>query len=406
MKIAELCRRSGFTRSTIHHYLNIGLLHNPQKAGLNLSLYDESHLVKLGRIRRLKEEGYSLAQIKELIEDHQISKSDSPTTVERDDSLRYLKPSGDESQGNRDAQRKRERILDTAIELFSQKGFENTKISDITDALHMGKGTFYVYFDNKEELFIECIDRLTMIIVPEEAWDEIRNEKDYILRGYKRGLAFLNAFPGFRGILNLLRIALGGDDPRLAQKARETFKILSAPMIKDIKNAIAGGVMRPDLDEEFVGYFLLVIAEGLGYWQMIDSRYSLEEGMALLSDFFSRALLRPEKVEEISKQQIVSGQITDQKGTSTSLEHIRVEGKAVLPGKMGEATVEIELAKASEIRLANDGGLLSAEAIMKDGQKVIAEVDKNHIISGAATFGNLAVPLEKVAHIYLEKVTI
>jgi len=405
MKIAQLCRRSGFTRSTIHHYLNIGLLHSPQKTGLNLSLYDESHLARLGQIRRMKEAGHSLSQIKEIMTDRKVPAGGPSMADDNRDSLPYLEPVGEESHAKKEAQKKREMILDTAIELFSRKGYENTKISDITDALHMGKGTFYVYFKNKEELFIECIDRLTMIIVPQEAWDDIRKEKDYIRRGYRRGIAFLNAFPGFRGILNLLRIALGGDDPRLAQKARETFKILSTPMIKDIQKAVADGIMRPDIDEEFAGYFLLVIAEGLGYWQMMDSRYTTEEGMELLSDFFSRGLLRQETVEkEIDKEHTLSGKVTDQKGATTPLENICIEGRPVLSGAMGEANVEIELARASKISLTNDGGIWTAEALMKDGQKVIAEVDEKQMLSGRATFGNFAIPLEKVAQIYLGQI--
>lgn len=403
MKIARLSEESGFSRSSIHHYLNIGLLHAPQKAGLNLSLYDESHLARLGQIRRMKKEGRSLSQIKELMEDRQIPVSSRSATDDNEDSPRYLGSIGEESHAKKDTQKKRERILDTAIEFFSQKGYESTRISDITDALHMGKGTFYVYFKNKEELFIECIDRLTMIIVPEEAWDDIRNEKDYIRRGYRRGIAFLNAFPGFRGILNLLRIALGGDDPRLAQKARETFKILSTPMIKDIKKAMDDGIMRPDIDEEFAGYFLLVLAEGLGYWQMMDSRYTTEEAMELLSDFFSRVLLRPEKMEEIEKGHAIFGEVTDQKGATTQLEEVCIGKRPLLSGEMGEAAVEIELGRISRIDLRKRDAILLAEVSMIDGQQVMIEVDGNMILRGEASFGSFHIPLESVSYISFGK---
>lgn len=403
MKIARLSEESGFSRSSIHHYLNIGLLHAPQKAGLNLSLYDESHLARLGQIRRMKKEGRSLSQIKELMEDRQIPVSSRSATDDNEDSPRYLGSIGEESHAKKDTQKKRERILDTAIEFFSQKGYESTRISDITDALHMGKGTFYVYFKNKEELFIECIDRLTMIIVPEEAWDDIRNEKDYIRRGYRRGIAFLNAFPGFRGILNLLRIALGGDDPRLAQKARETFKILSTPMIKDIKKAMDEGIMRPDIDEEFAGYFLLVLAEGLGYWQMMDSRYTTEEAMELLSDFFSRVLLRPEKMEEIEKGHAIFGEVTDQKGATTQLEEVCIGERPLLSGEMGEAAVEIELGRISRIDLRKRDAILLAEVTMIDGQQVMIEVDGNMILRGEASFGSFHIPLESVSYISFGK---
>ena len=413
MKIAQLSEESGFSRSRIHHYLNIGLLHAPQKAGLNLSLYDKSHLARLLEIQSMREQGRSLSHIKDILEHGDttgdlIEKPAADEEASRSSkSSKSAKSSGMRAENNRarrTAQEKREKILDAAIELFSQKGYESTKISDITDALRMGKGTFYVYFKNKEELFIECIDRLTTIIVPREEWREIRNEPDYLLRGYKRGIAFLSSFPGFRGILSLLRIALGGDDPKLAQKARETFRILSAPMVEDLRRAMADGVMRSDIDEEFAGYFLLVIAEGLGYWQMIDSRYTVEEGMALLSDFFSRALLRPETVEEnIEKEHAISGKVTDQKGAATALENIRIEGRPVLSGAMGEADVEIEMAKASKISLRSDGGIWTAEALMRDGQKVIIEVDGRQTLSGTATFGNFAIPLEKIAYIFLGK---
>ncbi len=243
-----------------------------------------------------------------------------------------------------------------------------------------------------------------MIIVPKDAWDEIRKEEDYILRGYKRGFAFIIAFPGFRGILNLLRVALGGDDPRLARKAKETFKILSTPMIKDIQTAVANGIMRPDIDAEFAGYFLLVMAEGLGYWQMMDSRYTTEEGMGLLSDFFSRALLRQEKVEaETDKEHAISATVKDQRGATTHLEGIRIGEGSFLSGKRGEAGIEIELARISRIDLRERDAVLIAETRMMDGQQVIVEVDARMILRGEASFGSFHIPLQSVSNISVGK---
>lgn len=50
---------------------------------------------------------------------------------------------------------KRERILDEAYELFLMKGFQSTKIIDISEAAGIGKGTVYEYFDSKEEIIYE-----------------------------------------------------------------------------------------------------------------------------------------------------------------------------------------------------------------------------------------------------------
>jgi AcrR family transcriptional regulator len=52
-------------------------------------------------------------------------------------------------------------ILDAAGPLFASKGYEATTVADILDAVGMGKGTFYHYFDSKEEVLAAVVARLT-----------------------------------------------------------------------------------------------------------------------------------------------------------------------------------------------------------------------------------------------------
>jgi AcrR family transcriptional regulator len=47
----------------------------------------------------------------------------------------------------------KERIFRVAMELFKQKGFENTTVAEITEAADIGKGTFFTYFPTKEAIF-------------------------------------------------------------------------------------------------------------------------------------------------------------------------------------------------------------------------------------------------------------
>lgn len=54
---------------------------------------------------------------------------------------------------------KREQILDGAWRMFRQKGFDAASMNDITKEAGVSKGTIYVYFANKEELFAALIDR-------------------------------------------------------------------------------------------------------------------------------------------------------------------------------------------------------------------------------------------------------
>jgi AcrR family transcriptional regulator len=56
--------------------------------------------------------------------------------------------------GRRERRRRetRERLFRAAMELFSTRGFVNTKVEDITEAADLGKGTFFNYFPSKEHV--------------------------------------------------------------------------------------------------------------------------------------------------------------------------------------------------------------------------------------------------------------
>ncbi len=49
---------------------------------------------------------------------------------------------------------KRERLLDASLKLFREKGYEQTKVADITRAAGVAKGTFFNYFPTKERVLL------------------------------------------------------------------------------------------------------------------------------------------------------------------------------------------------------------------------------------------------------------
>jgi TetR/AcrR family transcriptional regulator, cholesterol catabolism regulator len=53
---------------------------------------------------------------------------------------------------------KKQLIIRTAIELFSEKGVESTSVQQITDKSGISKGAFYLIFKSKEELILAIID--------------------------------------------------------------------------------------------------------------------------------------------------------------------------------------------------------------------------------------------------------
>lgn len=50
-----------------------------------------------------------------------------------------------------------EEIVDAALQLFSEKGFAATRMSDVARQAGISKGTLYLYFDSKEAIFREVV---------------------------------------------------------------------------------------------------------------------------------------------------------------------------------------------------------------------------------------------------------
>ncbi len=53
----------------------------------------------------------------------------------------------------------RQMIKKHALELFNEKGVQHTSINDIVREAGIAKGTFYLYFKNKDDLIEEVFDR-------------------------------------------------------------------------------------------------------------------------------------------------------------------------------------------------------------------------------------------------------
>ncbi len=73
---------------------------------------------------------------------------------------------------NRDAALRRQEIMQTALKMFMEKGYEKTTTNDILKALNLSRGGLYHHFESKEaildaaikELFLSEINRIATMI--------------------------------------------------------------------------------------------------------------------------------------------------------------------------------------------------------------------------------------------------
>lgn len=238
LRISALSALAGVSTSTIHYYVKEGLLPKPLKSGKTMAYYSDEHLERLQLIIRLRQENTSVERIKEILHPAQAGSQDSPA--------------------GKTTQKRREDIIESAIHLFREKGFDDTSISDIIQHASAGRGTFYAYFTNKEELFFECADQIFKEI--DKDMQEIQNEPDIPHKAILRYMYFKSIYPRLSDMINLIRGASVSGHEAFTRKLDQIMQNLVGPVAEDVKLGIERGLYR-NTDPDLVAWMLVGATE-------------------------------------------------------------------------------------------------------------------------------------------------
>lgn len=148
-------------------------------------------------------------------------------------------------------EKRRAQIMAASMDAFSEKGFHDTKISDIAQKLGMGHGTFYRYFKNKRDIFLAVVDHFIMKIakvVEEEApqaTDSVSTYREQIRRIGNRLLELFMEDPRMARIIFYQAL---GVDPDLDEKLIAIKNLADLMVEAYLVNGIEKGFLKPDLD--------------------------------------------------------------------------------------------------------------------------------------------------------------
>ena len=255
LRISDLVRITGLPRSTIHYYLDEGLLSQPQRTGKTMAYYHLGHVEELKKIRRLQEEGYPIRLIKKMKTGPKGRKQ------------------GASEEGEPVQTGRKQQIVDAAVQIFSRVGYHQAKVGNIARAVGVGNSTFYLYFPSKKALFMECLDRVFQAMFLDVV-EEIKTEKHPLKRLRVRAEVVLKSHTQFLDILQVLRGSFE-DDPRLENKRKEIYSLILEPLERDLEEAIRAGIF-PSLDVEAVSYMLLGMLETASLFLSLGGGYTVD----------------------------------------------------------------------------------------------------------------------------------
>lgn len=157
----------------------------------------------------------------------------------------------------KDPQARRADLIDAAFQLFSEKGVAETTVSDIVGAAGVAQGTFYLYFQSKNDVVNAVVERIT-----DGAVESMRQALcDEGLPVVERLLATSSALAEMMDEpheIELMRLYHRPENVAVHDRATRSINTRVAPLISDVlAQGIAAGTFRSDLDPVATASFIL-----------------------------------------------------------------------------------------------------------------------------------------------------
>ena len=204
-------------------------------------------------------------------------KSDSPAP---------LPPTGTASSGTSRNTEKYQRILDAAVAVFADKGFFNSRISDIADRADVADGTVYLYFKNKEEILMTAINTAFDAFM-RHARTEVEKLPSPVERLRRLAFLHLDALGSNRSLAVVFQMELRQSTRFLSEFSHHHMVEYLSLVRAAINEGQAKGVFRLDMSAKIVANcFFGALDEMVTSWVLNKQEYRLSDVADSVVDIF------------------------------------------------------------------------------------------------------------------------
>jgi TetR/AcrR family transcriptional regulator, fatty acid metabolism regulator protein len=189
--------------------------------------------------------------------------------------------------------RRRERILDAAFAVFSQRGYRQAGVDEVGRQAETSKGGVYFHFPTKESLFLELLrttaDRLVGKVERSMAGiDDPIERADVALR------TVLGVFAGHRTMARLFLIDAVGAGSEFQAELQRLHQRFGGLIAEQLDAAVAAGTIPP-IDTQVAGMaWFGALNEVVMRWLMDEERGRLEDTYPTLRAILLRSVGIPE----------------------------------------------------------------------------------------------------------------
>jgi AcrR family transcriptional regulator len=142
---------------------------------------------------------------------------------------------------------RRAQLVAAARDVFGHKGYHAATVDDITRAAGVAKGTFYLYFDEKREVYYELVRSFLQHVkdIGASVAREVHTPQDFVARCEQAAHELVRVFVEHHKLARLAYRESMSLDPELERLLRDFYRDLARVEADNIRLGIELGMFRP-----------------------------------------------------------------------------------------------------------------------------------------------------------------
>lgn len=178
----------------------------------------------------------------------------------------------------------REKIIQSAGQLFLETGYDATSVQDICSHAGVSKGAFYHYFETKQALFMTLMDYWSSSVMQDGGSEVFQTDlsiKEQLIRmPFQFAQAFEAVPKGFLILVDFWRQAMG--DPQMWRMAVAPYRYFTDFFVRVVEKGKQDGSIRTDVESEILARLLVAVA--MGYLLEAAYEQNSDQSLAVTSE--------------------------------------------------------------------------------------------------------------------------
>ncbi len=190
---------------------------------------------------------------------------------------------------------KHQKILQAAIKVFSEKGFYNSRVSEIAKEANVADGTIYLYFKNKDDILISLFEEEFGKIV-QNMRVSLERDKDALQKIKRFAIAHLSIVTKQQELAEVMGVEVRQSSKFMKEYVNKPFieylNIIRSVVIEGQEK----GLIRKDLTPGIMKRaFFGALDEMARYWVLsTQKKHSIDDAALQISDVFIRGMMSEE----------------------------------------------------------------------------------------------------------------